>query len=633
MTSIADSSVSIQTTSRSVPSPPCWLGEVTLIVHHLRRQGVLDAICERVRFARRRFGRYEVIDFVAVLFGYAISSERTLEAFYECLQPFAAGFMALFGREQLPARSTLSRFLASFTQTAVEALRTLFLEDGLARPLGKERQTGGLVDRAGRERVVFDIDGTREAARQRALPKTPELPAPQRRLGELCAPGYTGRKRGEVVRTRTVISQAHTSQWLGSFANPGNGKFREELRRAVAAIQLYSKAHDLPEEQVLLRLDGQYGTGAVLADLAGFSSVMRGKDYTVLDRTEVQSRLHLPPDQQFSRPESDLVRALYDCPDVPVGPTGQRCRVVVATHPASEKKSRVGLTRSGLVYELFFTNLPQGAFTAADVVALYLHRGAFEPVLADEDQEQDPDRWCSHAPWGQEAWQIISQWVWNLRLELGHQLEPTPMRTTEFAPASQAKEQQAPSSGYGPPTLAAPWKAGRLSGRDFVLQPDGTLRCPANQALSATEQRREADGSLRLVYAARLSQCRPCPLREQCQWHGRTTTKPRRVSLLLHPLPVGSAPLLWRDWSRRQHRRACMGLLRHQRVEVTLPQTTPPEPHNSVGILSRARRAHYRLAWEERLARNARAPTTDRPAIKLFGVPEIFATFLGLPTA
>ncbi len=38
---------------------------------------------EQVRFARRRFGRYEVIDFVAVLFGYAISGERTLEGFYE----------------------------------------------------------------------------------------------------------------------------------------------------------------------------------------------------------------------------------------------------------------------------------------------------------------------------------------------------------------------------------------------------------------------------------------------------------------------------------------------------------------------------------------------------------------------
>src|SRR6266702_4504356 len=30
----------------------------------------------------------------------------------------------------------------------------------------------------------------------------------------------------------------------------------------------------------------------------------------------------------------------------------------------------------------------------------------------------------------QEFWQIIAQWVWNLRLELGQQLQPTPMRLT-----------------------------------------------------------------------------------------------------------------------------------------------------------------------------------------------------------
>src|SRR5260221_10174597 len=34
----------------------------------------------------------------------------------------------------------------------------------------------------------------------------------------------------------------------------------------------------------------------------------------------------------------------------------------------------------------------QQAFTASDVVELYLHRGAFETTLADEDQEQEPDR-------------------------------------------------------------------------------------------------------------------------------------------------------------------------------------------------------------------------------------------------
>jgi hypothetical protein len=66
---------------------------------------------------------------------------------------------------------------------------------------------------------------------------------------------------------------------------------------------------------------------------------------------------------------------------VPVGPEGVLCRVVVATHPADKKKSPVGVTHSGVVYELFFTRLPQQAFTASDIVELYLHRGAFEPVL------------------------------------------------------------------------------------------------------------------------------------------------------------------------------------------------------------------------------------------------------------
>src|SRR5438876_6785366 len=171
--------------------------------------------------------------------------------------------------------------------------------------------------------------------------------------------------------------------------------------------------HHHPEERVLLRLDGQYGTGAVLADLAGLPFVMRGKAYHLLKCTEIQVRLKLPPDQHLTHPESGMVRALYDCPAIPVGPEGVLCRVVVATHPAGEKKSSVGVTRAGVVYELFFSRLPQQAFTASDIVELYLHRGAFETALADEDQEQDPDRWASHTATGQECWQIVSQWLWN----------------------------------------------------------------------------------------------------------------------------------------------------------------------------------------------------------------------------
>ena len=65
MNSITHTSVGIQTSSQSVLTTPSWLGEVTLIVHHLQRQGALAAIEEQVRFARRRFGRYEVVDFGA----------------------------------------------------------------------------------------------------------------------------------------------------------------------------------------------------------------------------------------------------------------------------------------------------------------------------------------------------------------------------------------------------------------------------------------------------------------------------------------------------------------------------------------------------------------------------------------
>jgi hypothetical protein len=246
--------------------------------------------------------------------------------------------------------------------------------------------------------------------------------------------------------------------------------------------------------------------------LDGFFFVMRGKDYTIVDHPTVQSRIHLPPDAHFSRPESTLVRTLYDCPEVPGGPEGCHCRVVVATHPAPKKKSRIGQTRKGVVYELFFTYLPQKGFPASAIVALYLHRGAFEPVLADEDQEQETDRWCSHTPAGQEVWQLVSQWVWNLRLELGHQLSPDPVRTTEFAPAiAPTPPHTAPLSGYTPPQVGSPWKQGRFSGQDVAIQPDGTLRCPAGQSLVANERRREVDGSLRVVYAASIRSCRLCP--------------------------------------------------------------------------------------------------------------------------
>ncbi len=371
-----------------------------------------------------------------MLIGYAISGEPTLKAYSERLHPFAPEFMALFGRSQLPHRATLSRFLAALDEPFVEALRTVFLHDALAR-LGPGANVGGLWDRQGTRWSVFDLDGTRQAARQRALPQGPDLPPPQRRLSAVCAPGYTGRKRGEVVRTRTTLRAAPIPiSGFSPAVGVGNGDYRGELVRGLSVIVAYQTALGLLPTQALVRLDGLYGNGAIVVDLivAGVCFVMRGKDYALLDLIQVKERLALPADEQFTHPESGTCRDLFDCGEVPVTAQGHRARLIVATHQAAT--SPIGVTRDGMVYELFFTALPAAGFTAADVVMLYVHRGSFETVLADEDREQDSDRWSSYTAHGQEVWQILSHWVWNLRQELSQQWQPTSMRLTEFSPPS-----------------------------------------------------------------------------------------------------------------------------------------------------------------------------------------------------
>jgi hypothetical protein len=66
MTSITDGSVKIQTTPASNLTTPGWFSEVVVMSSYLRKNGVLSKLTEQVRFARKRFGRYDVIDFLVV---------------------------------------------------------------------------------------------------------------------------------------------------------------------------------------------------------------------------------------------------------------------------------------------------------------------------------------------------------------------------------------------------------------------------------------------------------------------------------------------------------------------------------------------------------------------------------------
>lgn len=140
--------VDIHTTAAPQPSIPPWFAETVLIASYLRSQGLLETLNAQVHLVRGRFGQYEALDFMALLFGYAISGERTLQAFFDRLRPFAEPFMALFERGTLPHRSTLSRFLADVDLSCLHAQRTAFATSSFV--WGWTQETiGGLWDRSG----------------------------------------------------------------------------------------------------------------------------------------------------------------------------------------------------------------------------------------------------------------------------------------------------------------------------------------------------------------------------------------------------------------------------------------------------------------------------------------------------
>lgn len=678
--------VDVHTSPRDVPSIPPWFAEVVVLARHLTQRGLLDAICAHVRLARGRAGRYEVLDFVALLLAYAASNEPTLEAFFVRLRPFAQPFMALFGRDQLPHRSTLSRFLADVDAACVTALRHL-VQDHLHQHGFAGEHLGGLFDGQGHRLIVVDVDGTRQAARQRALVTSSDFPTLQRRLQPVCAPGYTGRKRGEVVRTRTTILQAHTQEWLGTFSGAGNGDYQAELDAACRVTVAYLAAKGVNPAHAVLRLDGLYGTTAFLGHILQYQLgfLLRGRNYQLLDHATVQARLQQPSDGEVTHPETQVRREVFDAgymtdwlEDHPEQLVSSRVIVTRRAAPTDHTAVAVGKVRGAYVYELFLTSQSAASLPATMIVELYHHRGSFEQVLSDEDQEQDPDRWCSHTAYGQEFWQIVSQWVWNLRLELGAVIAEQPLRWTNWsepqpdvqavpvlpvtaAPQSDAPRAEEVVASYGPLELAQPWAKARqrFSAQDFRMLDADTLECPAGKRLHVRERRKLATGDLRVLYTAKMADCRPCPLAAKCVGRGAAGVQPRRVSgvrkLVGWQLRAassgghGQAPgatedradepragaVRWCDSGGRRLRRAWVRRLRQQQVRITGPVPTPSPPMSTTEpqLWTRAKRAHRRLNWAHRLVRNALPASAPRYIVVLYGIAPQLAAYLGLPSA
>ncbi len=95
-----------------------------------------------------------------------------------------------------------------------------------------------------------------------------------------------------------------------------------------------------------------------------------------------------------------------------------------------------------------------------------------------------------------------------------------------------------------------------------------------------------------------------------------------------------SAPsrlVLWGAWERCQIRRRWFHLLRRHPVLLAFGPVQPPEEEDvhPADVQTRAQRAHWRLSWKQRLARNARPSTAPPLEVTIHGLPALFAQAFG----
>lgn len=409
---------------------PDWAVEFAAIIHHLQQNGVLHQLAERLRLARAGYAGFDVALYLLAFFCWGKSS--SLSKFGAEASGWGPQLAALAGRSSWASASSVSRALAVADRCDLDAFGAWLLGPAsggsalLAHPLALATDTvGGAL-------AVFDFDPTVEALRLRALPEAPELPPPRRRCVKLCAPGYSGRKRGETQFSITPLASAGTGLWLQAGVEPGNCDMAKAIEVvAVALAQAIGQAGVAPADSVV-RIDGAGGFAAAVEPLArrGIRYLVRLSRYAVLDLPEVRQLMtkgswQAVPDSG-SGPKRQALdigtwRLGADGDDAAAGRALVSTRLVVSRFEA-DRKHGAGVFLDGWQYELFGTDLDPSAWPAAETVELYNGRATIENRFAQEGRELHLHHTFSYTPAGQRLAVLIGMWLWNLRTVLGSRL-------------------------------------------------------------------------------------------------------------------------------------------------------------------------------------------------------------------
>jgi hypothetical protein len=447
---------------------PDQLSEGSAIVLDLGRRGLLEGIGERIRI--RRKGGYCGFDVLLVLLFYiATGTEKGVRGFWDLIRPHARKLAALGGRKRLPSPASLSRALDAVEPALLRPATEWLLSEASGIDAVLRHPSVQTYDARGHGWHVFDFDPTVTTLRHRALPEADDLPAARRRSTETAAPGYSGRKRGEVQFRRGTLQHVGSGVWLYATLAPGNGDGHAELEGALGVAVRTCERLAHPLDRALLRMDGAFGWVPYLAACraAGVPFITRLTRPELFEQSDVADALrkgpwHLVPDSLSGPRRSALDLGTVTVPPghdtrrsdgTPYEPVA--VRVVVSRYPRKDEAEH-GRVIDGWQYELFVVDVSVDALPAPDAVATYFGRASEENRFAQEDREVGLDRIFSYHLPGQELAVVAGLWVWNLRLVRGFELAPPPAIRPEQGPyAAQIDVRGAAASDDGSSAASA----------------------------------------------------------------------------------------------------------------------------------------------------------------------------------
>lgn len=552
------------------------------LVEDLAAREQLTVLADRVRI--RREGGFAGFDVLLYLLYYFMSRQRTgLKRFWDLAGPYGAQLAGVALRTALPTPSSVSRALDQVQLELVRPVISWLLGEMSGIDQVLRHKSAHTYDALRQPWQVFDFDPTIHALRHRALPEGSDLPAARRRSARIAAPGYAGRKRGDVQIRRATLQHAGSAAWLGCWLSPGNSERAEGFDHALDVVVDTCARLGQPLHHALIRSDGEFGWVPYYAACRarGVPFLTRLTRPQVFDDPEVRKRLaeaawYDVPDSRSGprRSAADLglitIRAGRDTmrPDgTPYDPI--EVRVVVSRLPR-DKDPDHGVVLDGWQYELFAADLDPDAWPPEAVVAGYFARGGQENRFAQEDHEVGLDRIFSYELAGQELAVNIGLWLWNIRIARGFELDPpkdvappqaryvprvdrrqTVKVTAEHESTPSPSTLPAPTApaAMGPITLVGHILGGldwasmlaKRPGWTFDVS-NGEVVCADSRrlALATVRHKEHTPGSTSVVFQRPPDGCAGCPAHVRC----KTISRNRRARALSITVPTAAAAQL-----------------------------------------------------------------------------------------